>query len=404
MNRFPLTKKEIIDFFNKQKKLISSSEIIDLRYSNGRILAQDLKSQINLPPFNNSAVDGYAIIKKDLNLKKIFTCTRRVAAGDNKKIIIKSGEAVRVFTGARMPSNSSTVVMQENVMMDGNKIRILKTPLFGDNYRLKGEDIKKNKKILLKGTAINQQNLNLIAAAGIRKIKVYKKINIGFFTNGNELRRPTNKLKNAEINNSNYYALNSLLDKNYINKKYLGNLRDNLKSVKNNLINASIKFNIIITAGGASVGDEDHLINALSSLGKIYFWRAAIKPGRPLAFGKIKKCYVVCLPGNPVSVQLLYAMLIKPLIIKLCGSVLKLPASSKIYANFNMKKKTKRMEWLRVTKTTKNKKDFANKYPKQGSGMISSVSYSSGIIEISEEISLIKKGDIFEFYDFENLF
>ena len=404
MNKFPLTKKEIINFFNKQKKLISSSEIIDLRYSNGRILAEDLKSKINLPPFNNSAVDGYALIKKDLNIKKIFTCKRRVAAGDNKKIIINSGEAVRVFTGAKMPSNSSTIVMQENVIMEGESIKLLKTPLFGENYRIKGEDIKKNKKILLKGEKINQQNLNLIAAAGIRKIKVYKKIKIGFFTSGNELRRPTNKLKNSEINNSNYYALNALLDKNYITKKYLGNLRDNLKSVKNNLINASKKFNIIITAGGASVGDEDHLINALSSLGKIYFWRAAIKPGRPLAFGKIKNCYVVCLPGNPVSVQLLYAMLIKPLILKLCGSVLKLPTPSKIYSNFNMKKKTKRMEWLRVTKTTTNKKEFANKYPKQGSGMISSISYSNGIIEIGEEISFIRKGDIFDFYDFDNLF
>ncbi len=404
MNKFPLTKKEIIAYFNKQKKLISSSEIIDLSNSNGRILAEDLISQINLPPFNNSAVDGYALIKKDLNLKKIFTCTRRVAAGDNKKIIIKPGEAVRVFTGARMPSNSSTVVMQENVIIEGKNIRLLKTPLFGENYRLKGEDIKKNKKILLKGTKINQQNLNLIAAAGIRKIKVYKKIKIGFFTSGNELRRPTKRLKNSEINNSNYYALNGLLDKNYITKKYLGNLRDNLKFVKNNLISASKKFNIIITAGGASVGDEDHLINALSSLGKIYFWRAAIKPGRPLAFGKIKKCYVICLPGNPVSVQLLYAMLITPLILKLCGGFLKLPNSSKIYTNFNMKKKTKRMEWLRVTKTMKNKKDIANKYPKQGSGMISSISYSSGIIEIGEEVSSIKKGDVFEFYDFENLF
>ena len=404
MNKYPLTKKEIINLFNKQKKLISSSEIIDLSNSNGRILAEDLKSQINLPPFNNSAVDGYALTKKDINLKKTFICNRRVAAGDNKKIIINSGEAVRVFTGAKLPLNSSTVVMQENVIREGKYLKLLKAPIFGENSRLKGEDIKKNKKILFKGTQINQQNLNLIAALGIRKIKVYKKINIGFFTSGNELRRPTNKLKNAEINNSNYYALNALLDKNYVTKKYLGNLKDNLKSVKNNLINASKKFNIIITAGGASVGDEDHLINALSILGKIYFWRAAIKPGRPIAFGKINKCYVVCLPGNPVSVQLLYAMLIKPLIKKLCGSVLKLPTSSKIYANFKMKKKTKRMEWLRVTKIKKNNKDLANKYPKQGSGMISSISYSSGIIEIGEEVSLIKKGDVFEFYDFDNLF
>ena len=404
MNKFPLKKAEIIKLFNKQKKLISSSEIINLEYSKGRILAQDIKSQINLPPFNNSAVDGYALLKKDLSSRKNFVCTRRVAAGDNKNIIIRSGEAVRVFTGAKMPSNSSTVVMQENVLIEGNNIRILKKPILGENCRLKGEDIKKNKKILPKGSRINQQNLNLIAAVGIRNIRVYKKIKIGFFTSGNELRKPTKKLRNSEINNSNFYALNSLLDKNYITKKYLGNLRDNLKIVKKNLINASKNFNIIITAGGASVGDEDHLISALSSLGKIYFWRAAIKPGRPLAFGKINNCYIVCLPGNPVSVQLLHGMLINPLILKLCGGDLELPSKSKIQVNFDMKKKTNRMEWLRVSKITKNNKDFVNKYPKQGSGMISSISYSNGIIEIDEKISMIKKGDFFDFYEFKSLF
>ncbi len=404
MNKLPLKKKEIINLFKQQKKIVSTFELIDLKEANGRILSEDLKSKINLPPFNNSAVDGYALMKKDLNQNKIFYCNRRIAAGDNKKIIIKSGEAVRVFTGAKMPSNSSTIVMQENTKKEGKKIRILKIPRYGENYRLKGEDIKKNKTILFKGTKINQQNLNLIAAAGIRKIRVFKKIKVGFFTSGNELRKPTNKLKNSEINNSNFFALNSLLDKKYIEKEYLGNLRDNLKSVKNNLSKGSKKFNVIITAGGASVGDEDHLIDALANLGKIFFWRAAIKPGRPIAFGKINKCFIICLPGNPVSVQLLYAMLIKPLLIKFSGGTFQLPSSSKIHVNFSMKKKTKRMEWIRVNKKTINKKDFANKYPKQGSGMISSISYSNGIIEVDENVSNIKKGDIFEFYDFISLF
>ena len=160
----------------------------------------------------------------------------------------------------------------------------------------------------------------------------------------------------------------------------------------------------IVGAGGASVGDEDHLIKVLSELGKVYFWRAAIKPGRPIAVGKINKCFVICLPGNPVSVQLLYAMLVKPLIEKLSGGNFKLPSSSKITANFSMKKKTKRMEWLRVNKETINNKNIANKFPKQGSGMISSISYSDGIIEIDENVSQVKKGDIFDFYNYESLF
>ena len=404
MNKLPLTKKQIIEFFKKQKTIIVKPEWVDLKNSQGRFLFEDLKSKVNIPPFNNSAVDGYALLKKDINKKKLYYYNRRIAAGDKKNIKIKSGEAVRVFTGAKMPSNSSTIIMQENTSINEDGIEILKTPSFGENYRIKGEDIKKNQKILSRGSKINKQNINLIAASGIRKIKVFKKIKIGFFTSGNELRKPTSSLKNSEINNSNFFALNSLLDQKFISKKYFGNLKDNLKIVKNNLLHASNNNDIIITAGGASVGDEDHLIKALSNIGNIFFWRAAIKPGRPIAIGKINSCYVICLPGNPVSVQLLYAMLINPLVEKLSGGNFKLPNSSKIIANFSMKKKTQRMEWLRIIKKTINNQDIALKYPKQGSGMISSVSYSDGILEIDENVSEIKRGDIFDFYDFETLF
>ena len=317
---------------------------------------------------------------------------------------MKSGEAIRVYTGAKMPINSSTVVMQENTLRKKNIIEILKTPTLGENFRLKGEDIKINQKILNKGSQVNQRNINLIAASGIKRVRVFKKIKIGFFTSGNEIRKPTKKLKLSEVYNSNFYALNSLLNKNYVSKKYLGNLKDNLKIVKNKLLNASKNNNIIITSGGASVGDKDYLIQALSDLGKIFFWKAAIKPGRPIAVGKINRCYVICLPGNPVSLQLLYVMLIKPLIIKFAGGKFNLPKSSKIASNFKMKKKTKRMEWLRVIKKTLYNKNIGIKYPKQGSGIISSVSFSDGIMEIDESVSEINKGDIFNFYDFDNLF
>ena len=404
MNKLPLTKKQIIRLFKKQKNLFMNKELLSLQNSLGRFLYTDLKSKVDIPPFNNSAVDGYAILKKDLKNKKIFYCNRKILAGSKKNLRIKSGETIRVFTGAKMPLNSSTVVMQENTIKNNNKIRILKVPSLGNNYRIKGEDIKKNQKILFKGSQINQKNINLIAASGIKKVEVFKKIKIGFFTSGNELRQPTKNLKKSEIINSNYFALNSLLDKSFISKKYLGNLKDNLKLVKNKIFAASKNNNIIITSGGASVGEEDHLIKALSDLGNIFFWKAAIKPGKPIALGKINNCYVICLPGNPVSVQLLFVMLLNPLIKKLSGGNFNLPKSSKIVVNFNMQKKTRRMEWLRIIRKTLNNINIAIKYPKQGSGMISSVSYSDGIIEIDEEITQIKKGDIFDFYDFENLF
>ena len=404
MNKKPLYLKQILNFIKRCQSLINKTEIINLLDAEDKILAENIYSKIDLPPFKNSAVDGYALLKKDLNKIPKKINQNRVAAGDNSKNKIKGGEVVRIFTGAKMPLNSNTVVMQENTEIRNDKLSLIKVPTYGDNCRNKGEDISKGTLVLKKGTKIDIKNLNLIAAIGYSKIEVYVKIKIGFFTSGNELVKPTTKLRNSKINNSNYYLLSSLLNKNYIAKKFLGNLPDNANTIKKKLLNESSKHNIIITTGGASVGDEDHLINTLKNNGKIFFWRAAIKPGRPIAIGKIKNTYIVCLPGNPVSVQLLYVFVVKPLIYKLIGSIINNIKPEKIKTNFSMIKKTKRLEWLRVSKKLINNKYVLSKHPKQGSGIISSISYSDGVVEIPEDVSVIKKGDVFDYYDFDKLF
>ena len=404
MNKKPLYLKQIISFVKKQSILVKQIELINLLNAEDKILAENIYSKINLPPFKNSAVDGYAILKYDLNNSQKIISKTRIAAGDSKEVKINKGEVVRIFTGAKMPLNSNTVVMQENTKLENNKLKLLKIPNYGENCRHKGEDISKGKLVLKKGSKIDVKNLNLIAAIGYNKVKVYSKIKVGFFTSGNELVRPTTKLTKSKINNSNYFLLNSLLNKNYIFKRFLGNLSDNYKKVENNLLKNISKFNMIITTGGASVGDEDHLVKALENNGKIFFWRAAIKPGRPIAVGKIQNTYIVCLPGNPVSVQLLYAFIVKPLILKLLGAPLKKISAEKLKTNFSMIKKTKRLEWLRVSKKFINNEYVIVKHPKQGSGMISSISYSDGIVEIPEHVSSIKKGDTFDYYDFDKLF
>ena len=404
MNTKPLYFKQILNFIKKRKSVINKIEVINLLDAEDKILAENIYSKINLPPFKNSAVDGYALLKKDLNKTPKKINQNRVAAGDTTSHKIKEGEVIRIFTGAKMPSNSDTVVMQENTEISDNKISLLKVPVYGDNCRHKGEDILKGSLVLKKGTKIDTKNLNLIAAIGYSKIKVYVKIKIGFYTSGNELVKPTTKLKNSKINNSNFYLLNSLLNKNYITKKFLGNLPDNANKIKKNLLKEVSKYNMIITTGGASVGDEDHLIDTLKNNGEIFFWRAAIKPGRPIAIGKIKKTYIVCLPGNPVSVQLLFAFVVKPLIYKLIGSLTNNVQPEKIPTNFSMIKKTKRLEWLRVSKKLIKDKYVLLKHPKQGSGMITSISYSDGVVEIPEDVSFINKGDVFDYYDFDKLF
>ncbi len=405
MNKFPLKKQSIYNLLKKLKINKLENEIILLENSIGRFLAEDLKSEINLPPFKNSAVDGYALLKTDINMdKKNLIYKNRVAAGDNIPEKIKIGEVTRIFTGAIMPSNSSTVVMQENIILKKNNIFIKKMPKYGENCRLAGEDIKKGEKVLLKGEKISSRNINIIAAIGKKNILVKKKINVGFYTSGNELRDPTTKLRGSEINNSNFYSLKSLLSKSYIKSRYLGVLKDKQEMIVKSFLKSINNHDIIITTGGASVGEEDYLIKTINKLGQLYFWKAAIKPGRPIAFGKIKNTIIICLPGNPVSVHLLYGMIIKPFIEYLCSGNFISPEGTLASTSFKMKKKTMRLEWLRVNINKKKKNLTVNKYHKQGSGMISSMVFADGILEIPESVSQIEKNQSFIFYSFKNLF
>ena len=405
MNNRPLKKIEVFNLLKNISIENLESEKVEISFAQGRILSSDILSSIDLPPFNNSAVDGYAMHTDNLKDATRLKCTQRIAAGDYKEVLLEKDEVARIFTGARMPMNSNTVVMQENVIAENDYIIISKIPKQGENCRLAGEDIAKGHKILLSGEIIKPTNLNLIAAIGKGNVEVKKKLKVGYFTNGNELKEPSEILKGAEINNSNRYSLHSLLKNNYIERDYLGILKDSKKNIIESLIKNVNKYNLLITTGGASVGEEDHLIEIIKEKGKIFFWKTAIKPGRPLAIGKIEKTIIICLPGNPVSVHLLYGMIIKPFLEFLCGSKMILPKSFKATVNFSMKKKTERLEWLRVTLDNDNLEGLhVNKFPKQGSGMISSIAYSDGIIEIPENISEVSRGDKFDLYLFNQMF
>jgi len=405
MNKHPLTKNEVNILLKKISIENIESEKIELLLAEGRIISSDIISSIDLPPFNNSAVDGYAIHNDNLNDSMKLKCAQRVAAGDQAEIIIKANEVVRIFTGARMPNNCNTVIMQENTIVDGDYISMRKIPHLGENCRLKGEDVSKGDKILQCGEKINSTNINLIAAVGKKYVEVKKKLKVGYFTSGNELVEPSERLGGSKINNSNRYSLQSLLNDSYIVSHYLGILRDSKDKIIESLTENINDYNVIITTGGASVGEEDHLIDVIKEKGRIFFWKTAIKPGRPLAIGQINKTIIICLPGNPVSVHLLYGLIIKPFLEFLCGSKMNKPKSFKAIVNFSMKKKTNRLEWIRVTLDQGNSDNVCvNKYQKQGSGMISSIAFSDGIIEIPENVSKINKGDKFDFYLFDELF
>ena len=405
MNDKPLTKKEVIYLLKNLKTNHLETEFINLFDAENRFLADSITSSINLPPFNNSAVDGYALHDEDVAKNNIFKVTSRLAAGDNKEIALNRGQVARIFTGAKMPSNSSTVVMQENVEEENNSIRIIKHPSLGDNCRLAGEDIAKAERIFDAGKKISSKTISLLAAVGKSLVQVKKKLRIGYFTSGNELLNPTENITGSKIYNSNQYALHSLLNKDYLDASYLGVLQDSKEKILSLVLKNVKNYSVIITTGGASVGEEDHLIDLVKENGELFFWQTAIKPGRPLAVGKIDHTIIICLPGNPVSVYLLYGMLIKSFLERLCGAEMIVPTYYIATVNFSMRKKTERLEWLRVNIDKKyNDIIYVNKYPKQGSGMISSIAYSDGIIEIPEDVSQINKGDKFKFYLFSDLF
>jgi len=405
MNKNPLSKNELIDLLKKISLEKLESEKVELFEAEGRILSSDIISSIDLPPFNNSAVDGYAIHNDNLRDSIKLKCTKRVAAGDQTDIFLKTNEVSQIFTGARMPSNSNTVIMQENVIIDGDYVTMSKIPKSGENCRLQGEDVSKGDKVFQCGEKIDSTNINLIAAIGKKYVEVKKKLKVGYFASGNELTEPSEKLEGSKINNSNRYSLQSLLNDSYIVSNYLGVLPDSKDKIIESLTENVDDYEVLITTGGASVGEEDHLIDVIKEKGRIYFWKTAIKPGRPLAIGQINGTIIVCLPGNPVSVHLLYGMIIKPFLEFLCGSKMNKPKSFKAIVNFSMKKKTNRMEWIRVTLDQNNLETiYVNKYPKQGSGMISSIAFSDGIIEIPESVSKINRGDKFDFYLFDQLF
>ena len=405
MNNKPIKKKEIFDILKgiKIKNLIS--EKIDVINSEGRFLTNNIQSLINLPPFRNSAVDGYAIRDKDAELEKELSIKHRIVAGDDHQVNLLEEEVARIFTGAKMPQNSKTVVMQENVTLNNNKIKINKKPFVGENCRLAGEDIIKNQIIMKAGEKITTKNISLLAAIGKHSIEVKERISVGYFTSGNELLNPSETLIGSQINNSNQYALHSLLNKTYIDSRYHGVLKDSKEIVADSLLKNLDKNSVILTAGGASVGEEDYLVDAIKSNGELFFWQIAIKPGRPLAIGKINETIIICLPGNPVSVYLLFGMIIKPFLEFLCSSKMMMPNHYIAKANFSMKKKTERLEWLRVViDKTIDSETYVNKYLKQGSGIISSISFSDGIIEIPENVNKIEVGDKFKLYLFSELF
>ena len=368
-------------------------ESIPLKKAYGRVLAKNIKSHEDIPNYKNSAMDGYALnIKNTNNTKYIFKCIGESFAGHPFEKNVNVNEAVKVMTGGMVPKNCNAVVMKELVKNQDDKIIINSKIFIDQNIRFPGEDIKKNEIVLLKGKQIDEIDMGILASLGKVEVLVYSKPIVGFLSTGDELVSINKPLKKSQVYDSNRYLLHGLLQKYPIKIKDYGVVKDKMSLIEKKLSLASNECDVLLTTGGVSVGDADFVKNALDKLGRINFWKIAVKPGRPLAFGKIKKCLFFGLPGNPVSVVVTFNLFVNSAIRKLTGQKNSPSLSVTARLESEIKKRKGRKEYKRGILSIKNGKLMVKSSGAQGSNILSSLKDANSYIELAENIKIIKKG------------
>ena len=389
--------KESISFINKSEK-------ISIEHCQNRIIAENIYSKYNIPFQDNSAVDGYAINFCQKKKIKTFILVGESKPGKpyNKKL--KENEAISIYTGSYIIDKNkiNTVLMLEDCKISKNKITIKKKFRVGQNIRKKGEDLKENQIVFRKGRQIRTVDIAQLLSIGQKKIKVYKQVTVGVLSTGSEINQ-TKKKQNHLIFDANKLTLISMLKKIGCNTVDLGTIKDDFQDTKKKILNNIPNCDLLISSGGVSDSDTDMIGKVLISHGKINFWKLAIKPGRPFAFGEIKKTPFIGLPGNPVATIVTFLMLVVDYIKVLSGNREFPDRSRYISSGFSMKKKLNRREWIRGSIINKGKKQLLEKYKTTGSGIISSISQSEGIIEVEENVDYIKKGMKLKFLTFEDI-
>jgi molybdopterin molybdotransferase len=384
---------------------VVGSEIAPLRAAAGRILARDVVATMNLPPHANSAVDGYAVAHGDLSsdCDTEMPVGGRAAAGHPLDRPIKRGEAIRVFTGAPMPDGADTVMMQEDCVLTEGRVRLKPGIRKGANRRHAGEDVALGEKALAVGRRLGPAELGLAAALGRRELPVFRPLRVALLSTGDEVREPGTELPSGAIYDANRFLLAALLERLGCIVSDFGIRPDREAALADTLFAASADHDLIVTSGGVSTGDEDHVKAAVERLGALYFWRLAIKPGRPVALGHVAGVPLIGLPGNPVAVVVTFATLARPLILKLAGAAAAPPRTFPVCANFSHRKKPGRREYLRARLGRDGDAVVAIKYPRDGAGILSSIVQSEGLVILNEAAGDLAAGTIVDFLPFSGV-
>lgn len=372
---------------------LEGEEAVPLHLALGRVLARPLRAATPLPPFFNSAVDGYAFRHADLASEgeTRLTLAGRVAAGHSGQAVAP-GTAARIFTGAPMPGGADTVMMQEDARIEGDALLLPPGLKRGANARPAGEDVPAGAEALPAGRRLRAPEIGLAAALGFAELPVRRKLRVGVFSTGDELASPGAALGPAQTFDSNRFTLMAMLAALPVAITDLGILPDDAAETSRALHAASAAQDLLVTSGGVSTGEEDHVRAAIEGAGKLVFWRLAVKPGRPAAMGVVNGVPMVGLPGNPVAAVVTFLHLVRPLVLRLAGAepeeLLRIGAT----ADFSYRKKPGRREYVRVILQAAEAGLMARKFPREGAGLLTSLTQSHGFAELGEEVTELSPG------------
>jgi molybdopterin molybdotransferase len=396
--------REALDFLLAAARPVAGVEQVDTLEANGRVLAEDLASQLDVPGADNTQMDGYAVRAADCaDGAARLKVAQRIPAG-HVGSFLAPGTAARIFTGALIPEGADAVVMQEQCELDGDIVTVKHTPQPGEWIRRAGEDVRAGSVILPAGTRLRSQELGLAASVGLARLPVRRRVRVAVFFTGDELAMPGEALKPGAIYNSNRFTLRGLLENFGCEFTDYGIVPDSLQATRDTLRAAARQHDLIITSGGVSVGEEDHIKPAVEAEGQLNMWQIAVKPGKPLAFGEVRRgedgdgsAYFLGLPGNPVSSFVTFLLFVRPFLLRLQGVSGDVePRALPMRADFDWPKADRRNEFLRARI---NGHGGLELFPNQGSGVLTSTVWGDGLIDCPPG-QAIARGDTVRFIPF----
>ena len=372
---------------------ITGQETIHLRDTLQRTLASDVLSGMNVPPHDYSAMDGYAVRSGDLAAPCKLKLIGSAYAGHAFDGRLSPGECVRIMTGALIPAGCDCVVMQEHVKTDGDWIEIGEDHYRGENIRKAGEDIAQGATVLARGQVIRPAEMGLLASLGFSEVTAYRRLKVALFSTGDELQQPGLPLAAGQIYDSNRYSLFGMLGELGVEIIDMGSIRDDRSSLKTAFLEAASRADAIITSGGVSVGEADYVKQLLAEIGEVVFWKIAMKPGKPLAYGKIGACHFFGLPGNPVAVMVTFQQFVRDALRLLMGQQLKPTLAFHVISASHIRKAPGRMEFQRgILSQDENGRWVVHTTGGQGSGMLSSMSKANCYIVLPEAQGNVEAG------------